>query len=160
MTRQTDPESPESPASRGESAGQAGFTVLEAIVAVAILGLAMIPLLSLQVQTSQGAIALERTVDRRIARDVGLAYLRLVDPVANPEGQLSIGGGWTLAWTAETLTPERVAINGWTNPSRHAVTRYRMRGSVTHESGRTMDVLAVTPGIRETRSFESVLIPQ
>lgn len=157
--------SPAEPVSRASDAsaragGEAGFTVLEAIVAVAILGLAMIPLLSLQVQTSQGAIAIQRAVDRRIAEDVGRSYLRLVDPASTPIGALPIGGGWTLSWTTEILAAERPAISGLTQPTRYAVGRYRLAGVLAHESGQTLDLQAVVAGVRETTASVSFMTDQ
>lgn len=134
-------------------AGEAGFTVLEAIVAVAVLGLAMVPLLALQVQTTQGALALERTVDTRIARDTALAYVRLIDPVAAPEGELDIGGGWKMRWKTASLAPERPAVAGRVDKGRYAVNRVHVTAEVTHESGRRTSVEAVIAGFRETEAY-------
>lgn len=82
-----------------------GFTLLEAIVAVAILGIALIPLLSF---ISQMSLELRTAGDsnaRSLAEQNVLAFIEPVNPMEQPEGQADLGD-LHIAWTSRPVVPE------------------------------------------------------
>ncbi|MEO0674994.1 MAG: hypothetical protein AAFY32_08320, partial [Pseudomonadota bacterium] len=70
---------------------QAGFSVLEAIVAVALIAAAFLPLLALQTQLTRTAIAIERAEANLLARNNALALLQAINPGMRPAGSEEMG---------------------------------------------------------------------
>jgi len=98
------------PADLPETGGEQGFTTLEALVAITLLAIALVPLLSFQSQVVNGSVRLEARADRFIAQASAYEYLSTIDYGSLPEGEMEIGGGWILSWVAKPdspLTPVR-----------------------------------------------------
>jgi prepilin-type N-terminal cleavage/methylation domain-containing protein len=86
-------------------AGERGFTLLEAIVALTIMGLALVPLATF---VSQSADQLERVAasnERSIAMRSAIAILDPVNPYATPQGETTIGDEITVSWTSTQIIP-------------------------------------------------------
>jgi len=117
---------------------QAGFSVLEAVVAVALVAAAFLPLLLLQSRVTETALAIERTEARVRSMEAALAYLATVNPSMRPSGQEQIGAA-TLAWTSTTLMPS-APVRGLTGqPSRYDATLFRVQASLRQPDGRRHD---------------------
>ena len=125
-------------AAAGVRGGQAGFSVLEAIVAVALVAAAFLPLLLLQGRVAETAIAIERTEARVRSMDAALAYLATVNPSMRPTGEEPIGDA-TLSWTATPIQPA-APVRGLTGEaSRYDATLFRVRASLGQPDGRRHD---------------------
>ncbi|MEO0983331.1 MAG: hypothetical protein AAFX03_11845 [Pseudomonadota bacterium] len=133
--------------------GEAGFSVLEVVVAVALLGAAMLPLMALQMQTSGGAAALERTLDRRLAEQVARDYLKTINLAAAPTGQGEIGGGWRLAWRAAPARGPDSAVYSLGLDGRYSMTLYDAECELTHEDGRRATFAVRGVSARATRPY-------
>ena len=97
-----------SPAS-GRSAG--GFTLLEAVVALAIFSAGAMALYGL---FNTNLISLSRahdTMDQAPYVDYAIDYLSAVNPRLRPEGQVDLGG-FDVTWTATLVEPVRQSQNG------------------------------------------------
>jgi len=81
----------------------AGFSVMEILVALVILSSALIPLIQIQINLQQSAIRLEQMNTRNDAISTGLKYIRLVNPGKNPTGKKYLGLG-SLSWNSELVT--------------------------------------------------------
>lgn len=83
---------------------QSGFSAMEALVAVAIVAIAMVPLASLQGQVSRDAARQQSTQTRLAAERSALVLLRAVNPMQEPSGTRGLGGGVSLRWTAHAIS--------------------------------------------------------
>lgn len=101
------------PALKVQPRGNAGFTLLEAIVAITIVGLTLLPLVS---YIGQSADQLQRTADsneRSLVMQSALALMTPVNPLLEPEGKLPLDSNITVAWRSETLVePNTTALLG------------------------------------------------
>jgi general secretion pathway protein I len=82
-----------------------GFTLLEAIVAIAILGIALIPLLSF---TSQSVLQLHAAADsnaRSLAEQNVLAFLETVNPLDQPTGNTTLGD-LRVEWSSKPIVDQ------------------------------------------------------
>jgi general secretion pathway protein I len=81
-----------------------GFTLLEAIVAMTIVGVALLPILTF---ISQMATGLSRAADsnaRNLAQQAILEFLEPLNPMDRPVGEDQMGG-LLVRWESETLVP-------------------------------------------------------
>ena len=108
------------PAGLPEKSSEQGFTVLEALVAIALLAIALIPLLSFQSQIVNGSVRLETNAERLIAQASAYEYLSTIDYGVSPEGDMEIGGGWVLAWSTKPQGPLQPVRFGVGLSSRYA----------------------------------------
>lgn len=105
---------------------QRGFSVLEALVAVAILGLAFSSLLAFRqtlLRQTQKVEALERA---NTASRNALALLADVNPMAEPTGARPLQPGVTMTWRATPLSAETAARAYPTGLGDHRVALFRM----------------------------------
>ena len=128
---------------------QAGFSTLEAIVALAILATGMLPLLTLQSQLTQSAARMEHQADIVQARNVAVTYLSLVNPADAPTGEEALGGGWKLSWQSYAIEAPRRARYGIGLSSRYIVQPIRLVGSLRHVSGRQVEIETSVLSIEE-----------
>jgi Tfp pilus assembly protein PilV len=107
-------------------AGQFGFSTIEALAALAIVAVALVPLLDLQTQITR-AHAQQRTIRAEAdARRNALALLRDVNPTAAPEGLRQIGDGLTMRWRATPLTASVRTTRGGQGDGDFDVRLYRL----------------------------------
>lgn len=90
---------------QSRSAGQHGFTLLEAIVALAVIALALIPLVTYIAQAADGLYRAAESNDRSLAMQGALALMDPVNPMAEPQGQLPLDDKISMAWSSD------VAVN-------------------------------------------------
>lgn len=92
---------------------QEGFTLLEAIVAITIVGLTLLPLVSF---IAQAANQLERAADsneQSLVMQSALALMTPVNPLLEPEGNLPLDKDVSISWQSETLVePNTAALLG------------------------------------------------
>ncbi len=119
---------------------EAGFTTLEALLAIALLGIALIPLLSFQSQIARGAIRLEGRAGQLIAEQVAHQYLSTLDYNAQPEGNLDLGGGWELAWTAQPEVPLQPVRYGAGLPSRYVYQPVVVEADLSGQDGQQIAI--------------------
>ena len=83
---------------------RAGFSALEALIAAAILGLALAPLLDLQRQSMRAAARYDAAREALSMQRSALEILTSVNPMAEPMGQRALSGQVALAWVARPLS--------------------------------------------------------
>lgn len=86
---------------------EAGFSALEALVAVAIVAIALLPLVAIQGDTARQAAAIVRTEGRLAYREAALERVSVLNPMVQPEGAEPLGEA-QLVWTAIPVTEVRV----------------------------------------------------
>lgn len=88
-----------------------GFSVLEALVAVAIVAIALIPLTGLQMQIVRSQARHLEDAERATTIRNAVEFMRAVNPTRTPEGAAALGEGLTLRWNAEPISPPRPSVN-------------------------------------------------
>jgi len=106
-----------------------GFTLLEAIVALAIVGIALIPLITFIGQTAAQLNNVADANERSLAQQSAIAYLAPVNPMTTPEGRASLGN-FALSWRSEMLVEPNVSIRQGAGLAGYNVGFYRVFVSV------------------------------
>ena len=86
------------PAARSE----AGFTLLEAIVAIAVLLAALVPLYTLISSVSRSAFRVDEANRRAEIETDALNIMSTINPMDQPSGSLDLGP-YAIRWSAQTL---------------------------------------------------------
>ncbi|PHS27965.1 MAG: hypothetical protein COA84_02925 [Robiginitomaculum sp.] len=137
-----------------DSQGTAGFSVLEAIIAIAILSIAFLPLLELQNQMARTTIALERNEELMQAKRSALAYVRSLNPMQNPDGDIDLGTA-QMHWQATPISEERPVLGSGGQKGRFVATLYDVKVTLTFENQRTQSFSTHATGWRATASMLS-----
>ncbi len=90
--------------------GRAGFSLIEALVALIVLSIGLVALFSLQQQITNGQRRYEQALDRAASRRNILAALRMLNPADQPSGAMEMTPGRQLRWTSRPLTTWRRTI--------------------------------------------------
>lgn len=118
---------------------QRGFSLLEAIVALAILasaGMVMFASMNQSVQMVQRAEA-SREADSALRN--ALAWMETVNPAQTPQGE-QVLGEVTLRWDSELVEPARDAMTGYLQAGLYQVGLYRMRLELSRDGERMAQV--------------------
>lgn len=87
-----------------KSPRNAGFSVIEVLVAVAILAIALIPILMLQTQTSRASQREQQIRAAITDQQNALAVLREINPMQQPTGAFVLSSTRTMSWNATPLS--------------------------------------------------------
>lgn len=116
---------------------QRGFSILEALVAMAIIAGAFLPLLMLQGQLTRTALAVERSEQLLRGKTNALSYLRTLNPSLRPEGEEPLGDGISMAWQSTPLTQPRPVRSMGGEVGRFNITLYEVSCTLSFPDGRT-----------------------
>jgi general secretion pathway protein I len=86
--------------------GQRGFSLLEAIVALALLASVGMALLGWLNSSLIGLRRVQEVAAAQAAVRGALAYLETINPMATPEGETELGE-WRVRWQAREVEPAR-----------------------------------------------------
>jgi general secretion pathway protein I len=109
---------------------ESGFSTLEVIAAVAIIGIALVPIATLQIQLSRGQARLTEAQTESTDVHNAMALLREVNPMLSPEGQRRLDDRTTLTWTSASVSGLRQSVN----PAGFEVQLYRVDGAIRREN--------------------------
>ncbi|MEH6488020.1 type II secretion system protein [Hyphomonas oceanitis] len=132
---------------------EAGFSLLETIAALAILSMAMVPLLALQFQLASGAAKLERQSELSRATSVARVTLSSLDIAGEPTGYRDLGAGWQLTWTSEPLGTQQPARYGLGIATRYRSQIYRVSANLVDRSNRATPLSLNVLGVVETTPY-------
>lgn len=113
---------------------ESGFSVLEALVAMAILAAALLPLLALQGQFVRTTQSLERVQTRLSAESIALAHIKALNLDQSPEGTLSTVYG-PMTWTSTPAAGPHAGRDGAGFPSRFVITLYDVDIEIASQTG-------------------------
>lgn len=137
--------------------GQAGFTLLEAIVAIALLGALLIPLYGLMTRNLDG---LFRVGQANLQSEVmlnAIALLDTINPMERPEGSQQLGS-YTLRWKSIPLTTPVDGTGFPAGQSLYQISMYRTEAEILRPGNRgqieawlTFDIRQI--GWKQVRQF-------
>lgn len=88
----------------GGSSAQTGFTFIEALVALVILGMTSIPILILLSQSIDQLNKISEATLRAEATRAAIAIIDPINPMDTPNGQMELTD-YTLMWSSQELVP-------------------------------------------------------
>ena len=112
-----------------------GFSVMETLVSVALLSIAIIPLISLQQTLASSAARIQQVSERLEAQQSAIAYLESIDPYASPNGEIAIGE-WTLRWQAQPIAHEPNA-DGFLGTGLYDITLFQINAVLSRDGQET-----------------------
>ena len=80
-----------------------GFTLLEAIVALTIVGLTLVPVMSFLVNATQQISVAADSNQRAAAQRTALAYIETMNPLTEPVGKADLSEKVSLQWVSTAL---------------------------------------------------------
>ena len=130
--------------------------MLEAIIAIAILAIAFLPLLALQEQMTRTTISLERNAQFMEAKRSALAYVRSLNPMRDPRGDLDLGSA-IMHWTSTPISQERPVRGKAGEEGRFIVALYNVEVTLTFDTQRTQVFSVHATGWRAKAAYLSNL---
>lgn len=121
----------------------AGFSLLEAMVALAIAAMSLAALMGLQYQLIEGQRRNEAAIARADLRKNALVLVREVNPDERPEGEIALSSDRTVRWTSTALTEPRLSAGFPNGDGQYTVTLYRLSVEVVGADGATLDAFEV-----------------
>lgn len=79
---------------------RAGFSLIEALVALAIASMTLLAIFELQQQMARGQERAQRAIAQSAMQENALALTRAINPTERPEGVIALPGGETVRWTS------------------------------------------------------------
>ncbi len=110
---------------------QSGFSVIEALAALAIIAIALIPLMSLQIQVSRGYIQQRDQRADLMAQRNSLAILRDLNIMESPSGVRALDPETTMSWSAAPISPLTRNTRQGAGEGEFEVGLFRVRVSLT-----------------------------
>lgn len=129
---------------------QRGFSLLEAIVALAILASAGLAMFAALGQSVQMVVRAEHAREADVALRNALAWMEQVNPMQAPQGEQELGG-WLLRWSADPLEPARDGATGYLQPGLYEVGLYRVRMELWRDGGIQLEAELNRLGYRQVR---------
>ncbi len=122
------------PAELARQKNESGFSVLEAMIAMALLAAALLPLLNLQAQFTRTVNSLERADSRLEIRHVALNKIKTINPVEMPQGTYEHLEA-QVSWTARPVYPLKTIYDGG-SPSVNDIALYDVNVQISFPDGR------------------------
>ena len=129
-----------------------GFSVLEAMVAMAVLAAGLLPLLALQGQFVKTVTRIEHVEQSLSAQDNALALMHTVNLTETPKGEV-VFDGYIINYEAKAaMAPSSVRDTGGL-PRRYELTLYDVVLKISFDSGAEEELSIKAFGWRETSSI-------
>jgi len=107
-------------------ADRRGFSALEALIAAAILGLALAPLLDLQRQSARESARMETMRLALVAQRSAYDILTTVNPMLEPVGARTLASGVVIEWRAAPISRTVRALGYLNTEGEFDVALYRL----------------------------------
>ena len=115
---------------------ESGFSLIEALVALAIAAMALLAIFALQQQLAQGEVRHTRALHLVALQRNALALTSDLNPTAEPQGSLRLAGGQWVRWNSAPLTPPRTNVGASSvGEGAFEVRLYRVRVAITDARG-------------------------
>ncbi|WP_447908724.1 type IV pilus modification PilV family protein [Brevundimonas bullata] len=84
-----------------------GFSLIEALVALAIASMTLMAIFELQIQMARNQQRAALAIEQVAVQENALALTRAINPMAQPQGRIEVPGGDTIVWSAEPKSERR-----------------------------------------------------
>ena len=111
----------------------AGFTLLEAIVALTIIGLVLIPLVSFIGQAANQLGRAADSNDQSFAKQSALALMEPINPLTEPHGTLDLDRTITVSWQSQPIIEPSPGILAGTGLPAFRIGFYDVHVSLTRD---------------------------
>lgn len=139
--------------------GQAGFTLLEAIVAMALVAAAVLPLYAFFSRSLDGLYRAAEANRESQASLTALAFLSGLNPMERPSGE-DVLGPLRLRWRSREIVPATDSIGYPRGIGLYQVALYEVTGEILQD-GRVRSTVAIRLiGHRQARSLMPFAAPQ
>ena len=118
---------------------KAGFTIIEAIVSLAIAGMCLTAIFSMQQALVDGQKRHERALEEVVVRRDALAMIRDLNVDVTPQGDTDLPPNLTLHWTATALGDKVLSAGFPSGDGPYYVTLYRLAVEVDDPKGAAVD---------------------
>lgn len=122
---------------------RAGFSLIEALVALAIASVCLVAIFGLQQQLARSQVRYEAAQARAQTRRNILALIRDLNPTAQPLGEVALPGDERLTWTSRPAGPARSALTLAGAPGAFVVQLYVVEAMLTDQAGAPRDTVSV-----------------
>ena len=102
-----------------------GFTLLEAIVALAIIGVTLIPLITFFGQSAAQLNMAADVNERSLAQQSAVAFLEPMNPMSEPEGSTELGN-FSISWRSEAVVQPNQEVRIGTGLAGYSIGFYRV----------------------------------
>ncbi|MGX1588784.1 type IV pilus modification PilV family protein [Brevundimonas diminuta] len=118
-------------------AGRDGFSLIEALVALAIASMTLMAIFELQIQMTRSQQRAALAIEQVAAQENALALTRNLNPMAQPQGRIELPGGDTIVWTTEPRSERRINAGFPGGDGAFEVQLYRVTVGVERAHGRS-----------------------
>jgi prepilin-type N-terminal cleavage/methylation domain-containing protein len=114
-----------------------GFSLIEALVALAIAAMVLTAIFELQQQMARGQRRASDALEQVAAQENALALIRDVNPMEQPEGVIELPGGDVVRWTSTPKTEPRTNAGFPTGDGAFQVQLFTLTVQVERRNGRS-----------------------
>ena len=114
-----------------------GFSLIEALVALAIAAMVLTAIFELQQQMARGQRRAADALEQVAAQENALALIRDVNPLEQPEGAIALPGGDVVRWTSTPKTEPRTNAGFPTGDGAFQVQLFTLTVQVERRNGRS-----------------------
>ncbi|OYX56355.1 MAG: hypothetical protein B7Y86_10450 [Brevundimonas subvibrioides] len=119
-----------------------GFTLIEALVALAIAAMTMTAIFQLQIQMAQGQRRAQAVLQQVTMQENALALIRDVNFMDRPSGEFAVPGAEVIRWSATPRGAARRNI-GAGSSGRYEVQLYEVTVTIERPGGRNPSYMTV-----------------
>lgn len=117
--------------------GREGFSLIEALVALAIASMTLMAIFELQIQMARSQQRAAEAIEQVASQENALALTRHLNPMAQPQGRIDLPGGDVIIWEAEPRSERRVNAGFPAGDGSFEVQLYRVTVGVERPQGRS-----------------------
>lgn len=112
-----------------------GFSLLEALAALAIAAVSLTAVMGLQYQLSEGQRRHEAAIARADLRKNALVLIKEVNPDEQPEGEIVLPPNLAVRWTSTAITEPKLSAGFPNGDGQFTVTLYRLAVEIVGPDG-------------------------
>lgn len=87
-----------------------GFSLIEALVALAIASMVLMAILELQIQMARGQRRAEAAIEQVQEQENAIALVRDINPTEQPQGNVEMSRGAAVVWQARPVGQPRIGV--------------------------------------------------
>ena len=122
---------------RAPITGRAGFSLIEALVALAIASMTLMAIFELQIQMARSQQRAAEAIEQVASQESALALTRQLNPMDQPHGRIELPEGDVIVWEAEPRSERRINAGFPTGDGSYEVQLYRVTVGVERRQGRS-----------------------